>query len=460
VPPPYKPAAGPVQRAAAPPHAALPKPVPIPASRSVIPARPAIAAPQRFAAPQPAKNAWTRVAQPSAQARPATPAAYRPGAIGPALPAAQAPAAARVPAPYRPANLQRAPIQRYQVLPPAKIHQNAPVKRPWFGYPYAIVGNAPFNAQAQAHGVGGVDEFLTGPGANAANIVNHPGGLSLRVSSNADMAIEESDLRGRQPKAFYATTAIVNGSNQRLTNMNSRIQLEQGAASITIWTGWWSQNVLRVTTPRYKGGNADALPQNCNAVGAAVTGWDAEAAASRGGQRAAELAARQAPRARVGYRDAYNAEGAFDEPLHVNAIAHEYATTATPAAARALNANQFARPAIGEAFMIATVGTGPQLPGGLTQVHDYASGTNRDLGWAFHFGGVVAKSGSDYITLENYARGDNRQNQADPRWYFQMYGEAQGQSFHEFHDARQDYANPITIAVNANTTGAAIHRMA
>ena len=84
-----------------------------------------------------------------------------------------------------------------------------PAKRPWYGYPYAIVGNAPFNAQAPAHGVGGNDEFLTGPAGNVANIVNHPGGLSLRVSANADMAIEESDLRGRQPKAFYTTPAIV-----------------------------------------------------------------------------------------------------------------------------------------------------------------------------------------------------------------------------------------------------------
>jgi hypothetical protein len=109
--------------------------------------------------------------------------------------------------------------------------------------------------------------------------------------------------------------------------------------------------------------------------------------------------------------------------------------------------------------MIATVGSGTPQPGGLSRVHDYASDSDRDLGWSFHFGGVVAKSGTDYATLENYARGDNRQNRQDPRWYFQMYGEATGQSFHEFHEARRDYANPLTVAVNPGSTGEAIHRM-
>lgn len=65
----------------------------------------------------------------------------------------------------------------------------------------------------------------------------------------------------------------------------------------------------------------------------------------------------------------------------------------------------------------------------------------------FHFGGVVARSGNDRITLENYARGDNRADKPDPLWYFQMDGTAQGQSFHEFHKAKNDYANPLTGGV-------------
>ena len=69
------------------------------------------------------------------------------------------------------------------------------------------------------------------------------------------------------------------------------------------------------------------------------------------------------------------------------------------------------------------------------------------LGWPYHFAGVVAVSGTDRITLENYARPDERKEQPDPRWYFQMYGEEKGQSFHEFHEDTKQYANPVTVTV-------------
>lgn len=371
----------------------------------------------------------------------------------------RAPVAPKAPAPYRPANNPAASVQRYQVLPPAKIHQNAPAKRPWRGYPYAIVGNAPFNAQAQADGVGDNDQFLTAQDGNNANIVNHPGGLSLRVSNNNDMAIEDSNLVHRQPKAFYATQGIVDASNQRLQRSGSRIRLlANRGRSITIWTGWWGTNVLYEVTPQFNNGNPDALPQNCNAVAAQVIGSNAELVTSTGA-KAAEIAARLAPTARAAYRDAYEAEGEFDEARHLNAIAQEYVTSASQRNIAAYGANQFARPDVGEAYIIGTIGSGARLANGFTQVRDYRSGQNRDLGWSFHFAGVVAISGTDRVTLENYARGDNRQNNADPRWYFQMYGETQGQSFHEFHAARPDYANPLTLAINKDTRGTAIHRI-
>jgi hypothetical protein len=370
------------------------------------------------------------------------------------------PAGPKAPVPYRPANDPATSVQRYKVLPPGKIYQNAPAKRPWFGYPYVIVRNAPFNAQAQAHGVGGNDQFLTAPGGNNANIVNHPGGLSLRVSNNNDMAIENSDLVQRQPKAFYATQGIVNDANQRLQTAGSRIRLQANhGQSITIWTGWWwGDKVLYEVTPQFNNGNPDALPQNCNAVAAQVIGSNADWVTSKGA-KAAEIAARLAPTARAAYREAYNAPDEFDENRHSDAIAEEYVTSATERSVKAYGANQFARPNVGETYMIATVGGGQRLPSGLSRVRDYRSGQDRDLGWSFHFAGVVAISGSDRVTLENYARGDNRQDNADPRWYFQMYGETRGQSFHEFHEARRDYSNPLTLAVNPNTQATAIHRI-
>jgi len=352
-------------------------------------------------------------------------------------------------------------IQRHKTLPSAKVMVNAPASRPWTGYPYAIVGATQFNAQAMAHGVGGVNEFLTGPGAATAHIVPHPGGLSLRISNNADMAIEETNLVARQPKAFFATAAVVQASNMALTAAGSPVSLHTDGASITIWTGWWSQNILLRVTPRFNNGNADLLPQNCNAVGARIVGAEVESMLGRGQRVAARTAARLAPLAWQGYKDAYADESQpFDEGALSTSIAQEY-VAALPNSRRALEAagaNHFAKPNVGEAYMIATMGGGALQPNGTTRVRDHATNTDRDLGWSFHFAGVVARSGTDRVTLENYARGDNRQNGADPRWYFQMYGEQATQTFHEVNAATVNYANPVTVKVTKTNDARPLHR--
>lgn len=418
------------------------------------------------------------------------PRAPRPGVLQLKLPPsalmqARAAPAGKLPQVPPPANVMRAPrpavppaalaqqprqaklIQRHKTLPPAKIYAHAPAERPWMGYPYAIVGTETFNAQARAVGVGAHDAFLTGAGPAPANVVAHPGGLSLRVSDDAEVAIEDSDLTTRQPKVFFATAAVVAESNRLLTAAQSRIVLHTGAAGITIWTGWWTQKTLLRVTPRFNAavpdplnpGNPDLLPQNCNAVAAQVTGWEPEAMVSNSSALASRTAARLAPTEWGNYRDAYHAEGDFDARAQTNAIASAY-VTATGTRRRDIEtarANRYARPAVGEAFITATMGDGPPNLDGTTTVRDYRSGTDRNLGWSFHFGGVVARSGNDRVTLENYARGDNRANQADPRWYFQMYGEQARQSFHEVSDASNSFANPVTIAVNRGSRGRALH---
>lgn len=350
-------------------------------------------------------------------------------------------------------------IQRYKVLPQEKVLRTGPAKRPWGGYPYAVVGNAPFSAQTIGRRVRGPHEFLSQRGGAVSRdtpLVSRP---TLRVSNNNDMAIEDSNLYNRQPKAFYATQAVITASNRKLTTAGSRLQLQSHPETITICTGWWSQNILNRVTPQYNGGNADLLPQNCNAVGAQVVGIDSGRMTGIGTGKATEVAVKLAPIGHAAYKVAYNAPGDFDEAANLNRIAKEYVESATTQDLQRHGANQFARPKVGEAYTIATVGGGERLPGGKQRVRDFASGRKRDLGWSFHFAGVVAHSGEDRVTLENYARGDGREDNADPRWYFQMYGEASGQSFHEFHEAREDYANPITVAVNSQTTSLPIQRL-
>jgi hypothetical protein len=324
---------------------------------------------------------------------------------------------------------------------------------PRFGYPRAVVGAAPFNAQ-EKNGLAGGDEYLTGAGAAAAHIVANAGGLRLRVSDDYNMAIEHSDLQARQPKAFYATPGVVTAANLSLTNARSGVQLQIGAQSITIWSDRVTQHTLFLVTPTYNGGNADQLPQNCNSIAAAIIGGNDQSTA-RLYDKTAEIAARLAPSARQAYQTAITDDLAndrvTDDALHLDRIAKEYVSSQKNTGKQQYGANRFAAPNVGEAFVIGTVGGGTPHPGGGQRVRDYRSGQNRILNWSFHFGGVVAMSGTDRVTLENFARGDNRQNNADPRWYFQMYGEHKGQSFHHANKSSSAFSNPLTVAVTPAT---------
>ena len=97
--------------------------------------------------------------------------------------------------------------------------------------------------------------------------------------------------------------------------------------------------------------------------------------------------------------------------------------------------NMYADPNIGEAFHISTGGKDhPDKPA--------------DVGtWNFHWAGVIMKSGSDTMTLENYSVGDYTKENKD--WVFQMYGVGKkGQSFHEEHkDVHKQHGDAPTSLV-------------
>jgi Domain of unknown function (DUF4157) len=357
-------------------------------------------------------------------------------------------------------------IQRYAVLGPNKIFGVQPQKRPWFGYPYAVATGGSLVAQTHNPAATGIHDFLNAPGSNTAETAGAANGFSLRVSNDNQMAVEDSNLTHRQPKVFFATQQVVNASNLALTKAGSAFSLQSDAGTtVKILTGWWSDVTLRKVTPVYNGGSADLAPQNCNAIAAQITGQNPQGLASKGGQLTEEISKQLAPRAAVEYskaNDKYKKEYQLelnekqmselqsqeaDEMSGLtNEIAKEYVANRNSRQIARLHANQYAAPDVGQSYMISSLGFGQDLGGGRARLHDYETNTDRDLGWGYHFGGVVARSGSDRITLENYARGDNRANTPDPRWYFQMYGIARGQSFHEANKATLSYANPLTVA--------------
>lgn len=354
------------------------------------------------------------------------------------------------------ASTGEAPIQCYSVLRPSKLFSAEPRKRPWFGYPYAIVTGEKLVAQAHRSGAVPSQDFLDANDPNAANLEEAANGFSLRVSTDRQMAVEDSDLTGRQPKVFFATSQVVSASNEALQATGSTFKLTADAGTtVKILTGRQSDVTLQEVTPLFNDGSPDLAPQNCNAIAAKILGMSPDFLSGRS-VRAFEAAQQIAPKAGGKYKEAEETlDGSNPAPQSTldrltNDVAKEYVANRNSRKVASLGVNQYAAPDVGQAYMIASIGVGQQLGNNTSAVYDYESKTNRTLGWPYHFGGVIARSGSDRITLENYARGDNRANQADPRWYFQMYGTAKGQSFHEFYKRKQDYANPLTLVTQPN----------
>ena len=95
--------------------------------------------------------------------------------------------------------------------------------------------------------------------------------------------------------------------------------------------------------------------------------------------------------------------------------------------------NQYAKPKAGEGIGI------------------FKAGSTGTVG-AGHFGGVIARSGSDYITLENFAGNPgtipNPGARINSNWYVRMFGGKKGQSFYEFnktHETAEYGAKPIAV---------------
>lgn len=114
----------------------------------------------------------------------------------------------------------------------------------------------------------------------------------------------------------------------------------------------------------------------------------------------------------------------------------------------ALGVNQFAGPEVGQIFGSGFTGS----PGDDKRTLNYRTGERLNASeeaWSSHYGSVVAKSGDDRITLENYARVAENQGDIGGRtkeYYFQMYGRNAGQSWHEvWSTAGRPVMNAVTL---------------
>ena len=276
----------------------------------------------------------------------------------------------------------------------------------------------------------------------------NPANVTLRVSTGGNMAIEDADLARRQPKVFYATTAVVDESNQRLELMGSNFRLVRNSTqTITI-----NARVLHQVKPRNVTNNTEGLAmsaaQNCDSLVQEVIGY---MAASPPPRFDADL--HMTPHLLVEYHvakallPAVPAIADLDSSSAVNLgttmsdIARPYATAARAAGGaftaelQRYGVNQYASPQVGEGFVssglicvAANVAIGQGGPAIVVQDHFHQAGGGgplylaKNTVWGSHWAGIVARDGQDVVTLENYARAaEDALSNADARYYFQMY---------------------------------------
>lgn len=319
---------------------------------------------------------------------------------------------------------------------------------------------------------------------------------ALRISDDYQMAIEETDVNTRQAKCFFAAPALIAEANDELRRVNSTFKLVHMAETVEVYVPWKREKFrLHKVVPKLVGIRRLANPlkmqvqELCNQTAKQVTGADAEnvllprygantsAAPSRHLAKEVELVVAQLVAKAMGtesqnarefkiaevltneeYRRLRWTEKAVErrEAQAVNEIATKYIQALRKRGAtdvlRDLGINEFASPKIGESFVTKAIAA--QDPD-TDKVKDVRSGKSFKPVFGFHFAGVVAKSGNDVVTLENYSRAHedtkvtaNPNSAQDPRWFFQMYSVKNAkQTFHSAMSATGIFANPLTMAL-------------
>ncbi|MGW2048824.1 eCIS core domain-containing protein [Streptomyces sp. NPDC001858] len=263
---------------------------------------------------------------------------------------------------------------------------------------------------------------------------HHPAGVALRYSDDGTLAVHDTD---REPKEFYATTAVFQQAVNQLAQAGSQYTLVQGAEQIKTPIG----NLTKVTpvtantaTQQMAGGFADLIKVQCIDVARKVVGSyqmqlvmagnGADARAPWGQNVGVPLADHLTKS--VGFGGTTSGTTAAAAAATADGqggrserdVARDYGSTLRdhPAQADAvalkMGINRHAMPEVGEGFATLSIGHGDKIdfataaPG-----QDSTDRSHVDV-WNYHFAGVVARSltGADWVTLENYTRNQNAQN--------------------------------------------------
>lgn len=271
-----------------------------------------------------------------------------------------------------------------------------------------------------------------------------PGGNTLRVSDDGQLALDDEGYGSSQ--SIWAPASMISASNTILEGQGSRARLEAGSGTLTGKSpdSGTSHTLTEVVYNDQDSYFTDELTDDCgtashevmgagdNLISAAqindgsggTTHLDPHRYVGGGGapdQTAAEtsfeeIMAREWPALTRDERyDAWEALSAPDR----DAFEQKYGI------------GRYAVPEVGQGITIASLYDTP----GWTPQPGVTGPT-----WNFHYATNILTSGSDYITLENYA------NHGAGNWFYWMSGPAsKGQSFWDQHESQQGTFNTALV---------------
>jgi hypothetical protein len=269
----------------------------------------------------------------------------------------------------------------------------------------------------------------------------------LRVSDDGKMAVRDTANTtpngNNQYQDLYLTQEVLQASQQILANIGSGVALTQTATTITGRPKASAQNrTLYKVTITFADTPHNESYEDCDANMGNILGTSRNLQNTNRTLNAALEKKLNGSKLMATQGVDLDPYAALRRKITGQANRSEAKTdwegmtdTKRNAASKKYGINQYARPEAGEGIGIFKAGTtgNPGITAG-------------------HFAGVIARSGSDYITLENYAGNlgtiANPGARINPNWYVRMFGGKTGQSFYEFHKANEaaDYGSqPMAI---------------
>ncbi|MFJ4205610.1 DUF4157 domain-containing protein [Streptomyces sviceus] len=273
----------------------------------------------------------------------------------------------------------------------------------------------------------------------------YAGAVPLAVSDSFELAAPYAG-GGVEPKTFFASDSQIGASNQRLgghiilSKTGRSLVFEASGGVKTLWEV--EPEMKEEKDGRKLRGLEFTTPQRCNEMVEFVTGKSGMKHASDAPYWATVEKFLQRMEGKKKWLGRYNKAVESGDIQQFNEVTFKMSdrfqewVKKNPKKAEQvlaeLEVNEHAAvPRVNDA-MVVTAAPNEEQDRIRKEAQAAGSGGFMD----YHFGGVVAVSGGDYITMENYAREQHpdsmdTKSKNDPLWYFRMYGQQSNQTWHE-----------------------------